>query len=148
MIAKSLIILVSLSLMAGRCEPPDGWFYSGPMRPYLTGKWRLQQVVTPTDTLIGSQIGYNEVLSYTHDSKIGLDSIFRNDTLFAVHVRLQHMNPVLNNDSMNVLIYYEGGLQRFQKVILNDYMTKLEASDYLKKVGSDADSVKYIYGRF
>lgn len=57
------------------------------------------------------------------------------------------MNPVLNNDSLNVLIYYEGGLQRFQKVIIKGYVTKLEASDYLKEVGSDADSVKYIYGR-
>jgi hypothetical protein len=147
-IAKSLIIFLSLLLTAAQCNHPEGWYLSGPMQPYLNGKWKLEQVITPTDTLTGSQIGYKEVLSYTHKYEMGYDSIFRNDKLFAVHIRRKKMDPVLNNDDMNVLIYYEGGLQRFNKIILTDYVTTLETSDYLKEVGSEADSVKYIYGRF
>ena len=147
-VKRLFIILISLVLTAGQCNPPDGWDLSGPMQPYLNGKWKLEQVITPMDTLTGSQIGYKEVLSYTHKYEIGYDSVFRNDKLFAVHIRRKKMEPVLNNDEMNVLIYYEGGLQRFQKVVLSDYVAKLETSDYLKEVGSGADSVRYIYGRF
>jgi hypothetical protein len=142
------MILVSMLLAAGQCNPPEGWDPRGPMKPYLSGMWKLIKVITPTDTLTGSQISYKEVLSYTGEHGMGYDSTFRNDALFAVHLRLDNPVPVLNDDDMTILMYYQGGLQRFHKINRTDYVTTLEASGYLKEVGSDADSVKYIYSRF
>ncbi|WP_244822809.1 hypothetical protein [Dyadobacter pollutisoli] len=142
------MIILSLLLTAGRCDPPEGWDAGGPIEMYLHGMWKLIKVVTPTDTLIGSQIGYNEILNNTYKDGIGYDSTFRNDTVFAVHIRLKNPLPVSKTKDMTILMYYRGGLQRFHKIIRTNYITTLETSDYLKEVGTDADSVKYIYGRF
>ncbi|MCE7072066.1 hypothetical protein LZG74_17245 [Dyadobacter sp. CY327] len=139
------VILASLILLAGRCGRHDGWTAGGPITMFLLGTWQLEKIVTPSRTLLGSQIGFSEKLVIiSNDGHI--ENTFRDDTLTGTEVWRINPAPIAKTKDMTVSISYRYGLKRFYKLHrTTSQPTILEASAYLPELGAAADTVKYFY---
>lgn len=144
---KQMIWLISLAIpfFAG-CERQKGFDAAGPIASYLAGKWKLEKIVSPTQTKAGNQIGYSETLESGNDQEDDYDRIFRDGKLDTTYIWSR--NPGTDSDAkkMTVLVNYEGGIKRFYKIYRElGKATTIEASAYLSEVGGTADTVKYYY---
>ncbi|GGH42587.1 hypothetical protein GCM10007423_39310 [Dyadobacter endophyticus] len=139
------LILLVIPLFIS-CERQKGFDAAGPISSYLSGKWQLEKIVSPTQTKIGEQIGYAEILESGNDQEDDYDRIFKDGKLDTTYIWSR--NPGTDSDAkkMTVLVNYEGGIKRFYKIYRQlGKPTTLEASSYLSEVGGAADTVKYYY---
>ncbi|MCF2518964.1 hypothetical protein [Dyadobacter sp. CY351] len=142
---KLCFTLICLSLLAGRCQRDDGLTAGGPITMFLLGTWKLDKIVTPTKTLVGSQMGFTEKLLIVYNDG-HFESTFRNDTLTGTEVWRINPAPIAKTKDMTVSITYRYGLKRLYKIIKQTGQpTLLEASAYLPELGGDADTVKFFY---
>lgn len=142
---KLCFTVICLLLIAGRCQRDDGWAPGGPITMYLLGTWELEKVVTPTKTLVGSQIGFSEklIIKYSEDH---IENTFRNDTLIGTEVWRINPAPIAKTKDMTVSVTYRYGLKRLYKMHRTvSQPTIIEASAYLPELGGEADTVKYFY---
>ncbi|MCE7063718.1 hypothetical protein [Dyadobacter sp. CY326] len=145
-IAKTFLVVVSLLLLAGRCEESEGWKYGIPITSQLTGTWMLEKVVTPRRTVWDKQIGYSEVLEINYKDGYHVEETFKNDTIVDTQYWGFHPGPVAKTKGMTVLVTYRYGLKRFYKMHQTvSQPTILEASAYLPELGGAADTVKFFY---
>lgn len=141
-----LLAIVSM-LVAISCDRDDGWFGGVPIEVNLIGTWTLEKLVTPTRSLSGAQIGYEEILKSGHETDDDVERVYRNDMLVAKHIWTRVPGTVAKTKTMTVLVTYRGsGLKRLYKIKKQTGQpTVLEASAYLPELGGAADTVKYFY---
>ena len=142
--------LISLCwlLLAGCSKPTRGFDASGPITQYLMGSWKLDMVVSPSETKIRNQIGYDITFESSNEGDGNFDKVYRNDTLINTYFWSRDPWPVADAAKMTVLVTYRGGLKRFFKIYQDPGKDEvLETSGYLSEIGSAEDSVKYYYSR-
>ncbi|MCF2487897.1 hypothetical protein [Dyadobacter sp. CY347] len=145
---KFLMISILTILTANGCKRGDDLFAGGPLSTHLNGTWNLEKILTPTRTLTGSQIGYNEKLVQVHEGDDDVDKVYRNDTLYAKHIWARTPGVITNDKKKTVLMSYRAGLKRFFKIAKQSGKpSTLTASDYLKEVGTAGDTVTFFYSQ-
>lgn len=144
---KIIIIFGLLLLISWSCEEDNGFTSSGPVSMYLMGKWKLNKIVSPKSVKIDSQIGYTETLEIGNDNFNDFENVFKDGQLIKTYNRSRSRSPEMSSKNMTVLMRYSGNEERFYKIIDGNVAGKvsLEASAYLKQVGSLQDTVKYYY---
>ena len=143
---EKLSVIFFVFILTGGCERKDDLFAGGPLSTHLGGTWILDKIVTPTRTLTGAQIGFAETMVSKNEADGDVERIIRNDTPYAKHIWARNPAPISSDKHKIVLMSYRGGLKRFYKITKQSGMPdKLEASDYLPEIGSNADTVTFFY---
>lgn len=146
---KRIILIFGFLLpISWSCED-NGFTSSGPISIYLGGKWKLTKIISPKSVRIDTQIGYTEILEIGNDNSNDFEKIYINDKLLQNYVWDRSRNSDMNAKNMTVLMRYSNGTERFYKILDSNDAGKisLEASAYLKQVGSVQDTVKYYYSK-
>jgi hypothetical protein len=134
-------------LVASACEKDNGTMDAGgPITRYIHGNWQLVKLVTPSQTKVGTQIGYLETMVSGNDQVKDYDHIFHDGQLVASYTWSRGA-PVVNASEMTVIMSYDEGVKRFFKIRQEPGQTTLEASGYLTELGTPQDSVKYFYSQ-
>jgi hypothetical protein len=143
---KSCVAIGSIFLMAGMCKPREGWRAGEPITTELMSTWKLEKVVTPTQTISDNKLDYSEVLKIGYDGAYHVENTTRNDTLVNTQYWGFHPGPQAKTKDLTILVTYRYGLKRFYKLHETvSQPTILEASAYLPDLGGEADTVKYFY---
>jgi hypothetical protein len=76
-----------------------------------------------------------------------LKFFYKDTTLVQTYTRDRSRNPDMSAKSMTILMRYSNNTEKFYKILNWNVEGKqsLEASAYLKQVGSVQDTVKYYY---
>lgn len=128
------------------CERQKGFDAAGPISSHLVGKWKLEKVVSSTQTKVGEQIGYSETLECGNNQENDYDRIFRDNILDTTYVWSRIPGTDSDAKKMTVLVNYRGGIKRFYKIYRElGKATTLEASAYLPELEGSADTLKYYY---
>ena len=144
---KKIILIFGLLLpISWSCED-NGFTSSGPVSMYLMGKWKLTKIVSPKSVKIDNQIGYIETIEIGNDNINDFEKIYKDTTLLQTYIRDRSRNPDMSSKNMTILMRYSNNTERFYKILNWNVEGKqsLEASAYLKQVGSVQDTVKYYY---
>lgn len=144
---KKIILIFGLLLpISWSCED-NGFTSSGPVSMYLMGKWKLTKIVSPKSVKIDNQIGYIETIEIGNDNINDFEKVYKDTVLVQTYTRDRSRNPDMSAKSMTILMRYSNNTERFYKILNWNVEGKqsLEASAYLKQVGSVQDTVKYYY---
>ena len=144
---KKIILIFGLLLpISWSCED-NGFTSSGPISGYLSGKWLLTKIVTPKTVKIDNQIGYVEILEIGNDNYYDREKVYIDGKLMQTSTWDRSRNADMSAKNMTVLMRYSDNTERFYKILNWNVEGKqsLEASAYLKQVGSVQDTVKYYY---
>ena len=144
---KKIILIFGLLLpISWSCED-NGFTSSGPVSGYLSGKWLLTKIVTPKTVKIDNQIGYVEILEIGNDNYYDREKVYIDGKLMQTSTWDRSRNADMSAKNMTVLMRYSDNTERFYKILNWNVEGKqsLEASAYLKQVGSVQDTVKYYY---
>ena len=144
---KKIILIFGLLLpISWSCED-NGFTSSGPVSMYLMGKWKLTKIVSPKSVKIDNQIGYIETIEIGNDNINDFEKIYKDTILVQTYIRDRSRNQDMSAKSMTILMRYSNNTERFYKILNWNVEGKqsLEASAYLKQVGSVQDTVKYYY---
>jgi hypothetical protein len=145
----NLKLFVGIGLLLLGCKKEnEGFDAGGPITRYLTGRWQLEKVVSPSGTKTGSQIGYEEIFQHGNDNVENYDKVFRNGSLASTYTWLRSPSPVSNAQDMTMIIsYWEGSKKQYFKIRQDATKSALEASGYIDQIGSSQDTVRYHYVR-
>ncbi len=144
---KKIILIFGLLLpISWSCED-NGFTSTGPISIYLMGKWKLTKIVSPKSVKIDNQIGYIETIEIGNDNINDFEKIYKDTTLLQTYIRDRSRNPDMSSKNMTILMRYSNNTERFYKILNWNVEGKqsLEASAYLKQVGSVQDTIKYYY---
>lgn len=143
---KAILIFGLFLLTFWSCED-NGFTSSGPISGYLSGKWKLTKIVSPKSVKIEGQIGYAEILEIGNDNYYDFEKVYIDGKLLQNYTWDRSRNADMSVKNMTVLMRYSGNTERFYKILNWNVEGKqsLEASAYLKQVGSVQDTVKYYY---
>ena len=146
---KTIIIfgLILISLATWSCEGDNGFTSSGPISGYLMGKWKLTKIVSPKSVKTDNQIGYVETLEIGNDNYYDREKVYIDGKLMQTSTWDRSRDADMSAKNMTVLMRYSDNTERFYKILNSNDAGKisLEASAYLKQVGSTQDTVKYYY---
>ena len=117
----------------------------GPITRYLGGKWKLDKIVTLSQTKTGSQIGYTQIINVDNDKVNDFEQVYRDSLLISTHIWSRNPWPEASASAMTVLVTYDDGLKRFFRIHQGLSTITLETSDYLPQIGSAQDTVKFFY---
>jgi hypothetical protein len=143
---QGLMLFIVLILVVSGCERDNGFDAGGPITRHLKGRWKLDRIVTPSQTKIASQIGYTEIIESGNNSVEDYDKVFRDDLLVATHIWTRNPAPITNAKNMTITLNYFDRSKRFITITGADLST-YQASAYLPEIGSKQDTVKYYYSR-
>ena len=144
---KKIILIFGLLLpISWSCED-NGFTSSGPVSMYLMGKWKLTKIVSPKSVKIDNQIGYIETIEIGNDNINDFEKVYKDTVLVQTYTRDRSRNPDMSAKNMIILMRYSNNTERFYKILNWNVEGKqsLEASAYLKQVGSVQDTIKYYY---
>lgn len=138
------IILVCLGFLSACQKSNSSVDASGPIALRVHGSWKLEKIITPSQTKTGAQIGYEETIQSGNDQVQDYDRVFRDGKLLTTYIWSREA-PIVNASDMTVTITYNEGVKRFFKIREDATRRTLEASGYLPELGTAQDSIKYFY---
>ena len=143
---KKQIAIILLLLVTIGCEKTDnGFTAAGPISTYLIGKWELKKIENTKTSKINTQFGYAEIMENGNNNIDDYSKIYRDGLLTDTYVRVRS-DIEMSAKNMTVLDRFWGQKERFYRILNgNSQNISLEASGYVNKVGSSADTLKYYY---
>jgi hypothetical protein len=143
---KKIILILGICLpILWSCED-DGFIGGVPISGYLMGKWKLTKIVSPKSVKIDNQIGYNEMLEIGNDKSFDFEKTYVDDKLLKTYTRDRSRSADMSAKNMTILMRYSNDTERFYRIDLSvKEKPSLEATAYLKQVGSVQDTLTYYY---
>jgi hypothetical protein len=146
---KNYILLIFLLWIIAGCEKSEidnGMTSIGPVDVYLVGKWKLEKIENTKASKITTQFGYTEILEVGNNNIDDFNKIYRNGILVNSYFRERSRGVQMSSKNMTVLDKFRDDKVRFYRIVnANTGNISIEASAYLKEVGTASDTLKYYY---
>ena len=142
-----LLFVIVFALAIESCKPREDFIYGAPGEGMLNGTWILERIVTPSKTVVVGKSG-SETLKFESVNGFKTDNIYHEDSLAESHTWTKTPWPVVKGSDKTIIVSYRDGSKRFHRIIVVvGEPTILEATQYVKELGSVADSIKYYYSQ-